>query len=63
MHGWSHNYLADEVGTGGVGPIDDADGEVDDEGEEVHEAPFGDGAAVAEPSGGDPIHPHQEETG
>ena len=60
---WLVTYLADEVGTGGVGPIDDADGEVDDEGEEVHEAPFGDGAAVAVPSGGDPVTPIKAKRG
>ena len=58
---WLVTYLAEEVATGGVGPIDDADGEVHDE--EADEAPFGDGAAVAVPSGGDPVTPIKAKRG
>ena len=61
--GWLVTYLAEEVVTGGVGPIDDADGEVDDERAEADEAPFGDGAAVAVPSGGDPVTPIKAQRG
>ena len=61
--GWLVTYLAEEVATGGVGPIDDADGSGDDERAGADEAPFGDGAAVAVPSGGDPVTPIKAQRG
>ena len=49
---WLVTYLADEVATGGVGPIEDSDGEEQDECEEASMTASLDGAAVAAPSDG-----------
>ena len=46
---WLITYLADEVATGGVGPIEDSDGEEQDECEEASMTASLDGDAVAAP--------------
>ena len=60
---WLVRYLADEQAIGGVGPIEDSDGESDDECAEASEELCLDGAAVAAPSGGDPVTPTKTKKG
>ena len=60
---WLVTYLADEVATGGVGPIEDSDGEVEDECAEASQAPCLDGAEVAASSVGDPVTPTKTKKG
>ena len=69
---WLITYLADEVATGGVGPIEGADGEEQDECEEAIMTASLDGAAVAAPldgaadaapSEGDIVTPTKREEG
>jgi hypothetical protein len=54
---WLVTYIADELGTGGVGPIEDAAGDMEEEGQEENQELLIQGAAVAAPSLLDPVTP------
>ena len=54
---WLITYMAEEPATGGVVPIDDADGDMEEECQQRSQGLILDGAAVAAPSEADPVTP------